>query len=432
MQNFSLNFIKDLKKPVPSISIALFRLSFAAILLIQTFYFIIGDFITKNIINPVVLFPFIEGLNPLPRTYLIALSYIMLISNIGMLLNKFARFSTIIFFCCFTYFWILDKGYFNNHYYFISLICFILFLVEQEASFYKNLHTPKISIFTLQIMVFIVYFIAGLNKLNPYWIFEFQPIRHILEVKAEITNNTFFKKDILIIAMSYLGVIFDLTIGFLLFFKRTKLFAFAAIVLFHLTNYWIFKDVGEIGVFPFLMISTTIIFIDPTYLNKLFNLDAKPIIQKTRSLFLNKFLVFFLIIQILLPFRHVLFHGHVDYNGIGQRFSWRMKIMYKESEINYFITNIMTREKYNVSINTMLTNRQYNNLKYFPDLIVPLAKKIQLEAMENFGLKHVKITCEYQIRFMGKNQQLLFPKTLDLTNIKNPEMTNKWLLPLKK
>ena len=127
MQNFSLNFIKDLKKPVPSISIALFRLSFAAILLIQTFYFIIGDFITKNIINPVVLFPFIEGLNPLPRTYLIALSYIMLISNIGMFLNKFALFSTIIFFCCFTYFWILDKGYFNNHYYFISLICFILF-----------------------------------------------------------------------------------------------------------------------------------------------------------------------------------------------------------------------------------------------------------------------------------------------------------------
>ena len=118
----------------------------------------------------------------------------MLISNIGMLLNKFARFSTIIFFCCFTYFWILDKGYFNNHYYFISLICFILFLVEQEASFYKNLHTPKISIFTLQIMVFIVYFIAGLNKLNPYWIFEFQPIRHIYRSKSRDYKQYIFQK----------------------------------------------------------------------------------------------------------------------------------------------------------------------------------------------------------------------------------------------
>jgi len=432
VQNFLLNFIKELKQPVPSISITLFRLCFSAILLIQTYHFIVSEFIDKNIIKPVVLFPFINGLHPVSNVNLILLGYIMLIANAGMLLNKFARFSTIIFFSCFTYFWILDKGYFNNHYYFISLICFIVFLIEKESSFSKNLHTPKISIFSLQLMIFIVYFIAGLNKLNPYWLFDFQPIRHILELKADITNNPFFKKEILIMGVSYLGLIFDLSIGFFLFFKRTRLFAFLAIVLFHLTNYWIFKDVGEIGIFPFLMISTIVIFIDPIYLNKLFHLNDKPVIQKTNSIFLNKFLVIFLIIQIILPFRHFLFHGHVDYNGIGQRFSWRMKIMYKESEIDYFITNIMTREKYNVNIKTMLTNRQYNNLKYFPDLIVPLAKKIQIEAMEKFDLKHAKITCEYQTSFMGKNKQLLFSPTLDLTKIKKSQMPNKWLFPLKK
>ena len=427
-----LNFIKELKQPVPSISIALFRLCFSAILLLQTYHFMVNGFIDRNIIKPAVLFPFIDGLHPVSNTNLILISYIMLISNIGMLLNKFSRFSTIIFFSCFTYFWILDKGYFNNHYYFISLICFIIFLVEKESSFSKNIYTPKISIFSLQLLVFIVYFIAGLNKLNPYWLLDFQPIRHILELKADITNNTFFKKEILIMSMSYLGALFDLLIGFFLFFKRTKLFAFLAIVLFHLTNYWIFKDVGEIGVFPFLMISTIIIFVDPIYLNKVFRLHDKPIVQKTNSRLLNKFLVGFLIIQIILPFRHFLFHGHVDYNGIGQRFSWRMKIMYKESEINYFITDLMTREKYNVNIETMLTSKQYNNLKYFPDLIVPLAKKIQIEALEKFDLKHAKITCEYQTSFMGKNKQLLFSPTLDLTKIKKSQMPNKWLFPLKK
>ena len=64
--------------------------------------------------------------------------------------------------------------------------------------------------------------------------------------------------------------------------------------------------------------------------------------------------------------------------------------MYKESDINYFIINKMTQEKYTVNIATMLTSRQYNNLKYFPDLIVPLAKKIQLEAGKNFGIKNAK------------------------------------------
>ena len=432
MQNFLLNFIKELKQPVPSISITLFRLCFSAILLIQTYHFIVSEFIDKNIIKPALLFPFIHGLHPISNVNLILLGYIMLIANVGMLLNKFARFSTIIFFGCFTYFWMLDKGYFNNHYYFISIICFIIFLTEKESSFKKNLHTPKISIFSLQLMIFIVYFIAGLNKLNPYWLFDFQPIRHILELKADITNNPFFNKEIIIMSVSYLGLIFDLSVGFFLFFKRTRFFAFLAIVLFHLTNYWIFNDVGEIGIFPFLMISTIVIFIDPISLNKLFHLNDKPVIQKTNSIFLNNFLVVFLVIQIILPFRHFLFDGHVDYNGIGQRFSWRMKIMYKESEIDYFITNIMTREKYNVNIKTMLTNRQYNNLKYFPDLIVPLAKKIQIEAMEKFDIKHAKITCEYQTSFMGKNKQLLFSPTLDLTKIKESQLPNKWLFPLKK
>ena len=432
MNHYIFNVIKELNNPVPSISISIFRFFFSLILLVQSCYFILGEFIDRSIIQPFILFPFIRGLEPVSTTLLIGLGYIMLIANIGMLFNKFARFSTLVFLLCFTYFWLLDKGYFNNHYYFISLICFLLFLVEKIPSYRKNIHTPKMYLVSLQLMVFIVYFIAGVNKLNPYWLCDLQPMRHILELKAEITNNDFFKQEIIILGASYLGLIFDLCVGFFLFFKRTRLFAFIVIILFHLTNYFLFKDVGEIGVFPFLMISTIILFIDPRYLNQVLNIKTKPLIKIPRSLIMNNFILCFLIIQFILPFRHVLFKGNVDYNGIGQRFAWRMKIMYKESDINYFIINKMTQEKYTVNIATMLTNRQYNNLKYFPDLIIPLAKKIQLEANEKFGIKNAKVTCEYSISFMGKNTQYLFSPKLDLTKIKPNTLTTKWLLPLKK
>ena len=66
----------------------------------------------------------------------------------------------------------------------------------------------------------------------------------------------------------------------------------------------------------------------------------------------------------IIPFRHVFIKGHVDYNGIGQRFSWRMKIMYKESMIEYFIVDKISQQKYSVDITKMLTPMQYNNLKY--------------------------------------------------------------------
>ena len=185
-----------LNEPVANISITLFRIIFSFVLLIQTYYFITNGFIENNIIKPFILFPFINGLDPASEVYLILLSYIMLISNIGMLFNKTARISTFCFLCCFTYFWLLDKAYFNNHYYFISLICFLLFLVDKKGSFKRNIYVPRFSLFALQGMIIITYFIAGINKLNPYWLFDLQPLTHIFEIKSEISNNPIFKQQI--------------------------------------------------------------------------------------------------------------------------------------------------------------------------------------------------------------------------------------------
>ena len=179
------------------------------------------------------------------------------------------------------------------------------------------------------------------------------------------------------------------------------------------------------------MITTLILFINPQTLNQVFKLDKKDKKIFNTYPLVKSFIFTFLIIQLLLPFRHILFHGYVDYNGVGQRFAWRMKIMYKESDINYFITNKMTEEKYSVNITPMLTNRQYNNLKYFPDLVVPLAKKIKKEAYEKFDIKNAKITCEYKTRFMGGDEQFLFSPELDLAKIQPNTLTNKWLWPLK-
>jgi len=420
-----------MNEPVPAISIALFRVTFATILLIQTYYFLTTNFIQHNIINPLILFPFINELEPMSKSNLMLLGYLMLISNLGMLYNKIARLATFIFFLCFTYFWLLDKGYFNNHYYFISILCLLLALVEKKGSFSHNIHVPRISLFSLQVMVFMLYFIAGINKINPYWLFDLQPMKHILELKAEITGNPVFKKNTIIILASYSGLFFDLLIGFLLFCKRTRIFGFILALIFHLTNHFLFRDLGEIGVFPFLMLTTLILFINPSTLTKLFRLETKNRVLFNNSQILKNFVFCFLIIQLALPFRHIFFKGHVDYNGVGQRFSWRMKIMYKESDINYFITNKMTGKKYNVNIKPMLTNKQYNNLHYFPDLIVPLAKKIKLEANEKFNIQNAKITCEYKTKFMGGEEQLLFSPTLDLSKIDKNITANKWLWELK-
>ena len=426
-----LIYLSDSK---PSITISLFRFFFSLVLLFQSIYFISGEFINENIIKPVLLFPFFDNITPLSKPTLITISYVMLVSNIGMLFNKTARLCTITFCICFTYFWLLDKGYFNNHYYFISLMCFLLILVEKKSSFTNTILTPSISILSLQLMVFIVYFVSGLNKLNPYWLFDLQPMKHILEVKSDITSNTFFINPMLIFIMTYLGVIFDLCIGFLLLFKKTRVFAFILVCLFHGFNYYLFRDVGEIGIFPFIMISTLILFLDPVKIDELIISKSKKPNQKVDikySTVFMKFILIFMLLQCLLPFRHYLFKGYVDYTGVGQRFSWRMKLMFKDVNLQYFIIDMKTKKKYETNIATMLTPKQYNNLKYFPDLIVPVAKKIKDISKNKNGMKYTKITCDYNIQFMGNQTQKLFNPNLDLSKVSHHTLENRWIIPLK-
>lgn len=415
---------------IPNTSIVVFRITFSIILLIQTFYFFYNDFISENIIKPFVLFPFIEGIDPPNKTILLIIASFMLIANIGMIINRTARFSSLIFCICFTYFWLLDKGYFNNHYYFISIICFLLFLINTKSSLKNNILVPRIYLLALQLMIFIVYFISGVNKLNPYWLFDLQPITHILEVKHELTKNPIFVQKWLAIAMSYSGLLFDLFIGFLLLGKKTRSFGFILVISFNIINFYIFRDVGEIGLFPFFMISTLVLFINPRKIQKILKLEGQKeyVIQNNQAI--NKLILVFLIIHILLPFRHIFFNGHVDYNGIGQRFSWRMKIMYKESVIEYFIIDKISQKKYSVDISKMLTPMQYNNLKYYPDLIIPLSKKIKSEAIEKFNIQYPKITCNYKTSFMGREAQLLFSPEIDLSSIPTKKWVNQWIWEL--
>ena len=116
-----------LKEEVSGYSLAIFRGLFGSLLFMQSIYWILSGFIQENIINPTFLFPFIDGLNPLSNHFMIyALNIILLVSSFCILINRFYRIGLIIYLFSFTYLWLLCQGYFNNHYYLFSIICFLL------------------------------------------------------------------------------------------------------------------------------------------------------------------------------------------------------------------------------------------------------------------------------------------------------------------
>ena len=78
---------------------------------------------------------------------------------------------------------------------------------------------------------------------------------------------------------SYGGLLFDLLIGFMLINRRTRLLALPLLLFFHLLNAFLFN----IGVFPWLMIASTVVFFAPDFPERLFRLSRGKSSEKDRE-----------------------------------------------------------------------------------------------------------------------------------------------------
>jgi len=434
--------ISYLSIEVSGITISIFRILFGIVLSLQSIYWVITGFIQKNIIDPTFLFPFIKNVTPLSDNLMIyGLNGLLVISPILMIINKFYKIGLVIYLLSFTYLWVLCQGYFNNHYYLISLICFLLLFSKSPFSRIEKVRVPQFHLYSLIFLIVAVYIIAGINKLNPYWLYDVQPMTFILS-KAGLKESSF-----LIPLLSYLGLFFDLFIGPILLFKKTRNYGIVFSIFFHVLNFIIFLLVGgEIGFFPFIMIATLILFIEPSWIEeRLLTNNARILSRQNLNVHLTYLLLIFLSLQIIIPFRHFFFKGYVDYNGIGQRFSWRLKNMYKEPVTQPGLINftVLTSNGDTVSTfhlgninkaNIILTDRQKTNLIYYPNMIPVFAKKIEDKFQESINNKNFDfiIHGECEIGFMGRKSELLFSPKIDLTKISSlSHKTNSWLNPLK-
>ena len=135
---------------------------------------------------------------------------------------------------------------------------------------------------SLKLLVAIVYFYAGLAKLNTDWLFRAMPLKIWLPSKYDlpIIGNNLMQQDWFYYAMSWGGAIYDLTIPFLLFYRKTRLLAFLLVLFFHIFTRVLFP----IGMFPYIMIVSSLIYFDATIHSKIIYW-----IQKIKRITANKF-----------------------------------------------------------------------------------------------------------------------------------------------
>ena len=229
-----------------------------------------------------------------------------------------------------------------------------------------------------------IYVFAGIAKINSDWLFKAMPLKIWLQSKYDlpIIGETLMQKDWFHYFMSWGGMVYDLTIPFLLLWKKTRLFGFLLVIFFHLFTGILFP----IGMFPYIMIVSSIIFFDSDLHKRVLNLLPKlKFIKKTIKIIeIPKFeykrekstlilVLFFFLIQLIVPFRYMLYPGELFWNEQGYRFSWRVMLIEKKGESVFRIYDKDNEKSFYVQNENFLTPLQEKQMSFQPDFILEYA-----------------------------------------------------------
>lgn len=439
-----------LQKNADAAPLAVFRILFGILMLFSIIRFAANGWIEKLYLEPTFFFSYygFEWVQPLGNfTYLLFI--ICGISAILVAMGYKYRFAIIVFSLSFTYIELMDKTTYLNHYYFISIVSFLMIFLPAHAYFsvdaYKNdnlrsQRIPSWAVDAIKLLLFIVYFYAGLAKLNSDWLLEGMPLKIWLPSNYAIpVLGDFLQKEWTHYFFSWSGALYDLAIPFLLLIRRTRLFAFSLVVVFHLLTRVFFP----IGMFPYIMIASALIFFDASFHHRILD-NISRLFKITKSRFDNaksyqfpgtafkkisiSVVGIFFIVQILLPFRYALYPGELFWTEEGYRFSWRVMLMEKAGYANFKVRDLDSGRQFYVDNTEFLTRFQEKQMATQPDFILEYAHYLE-HYFKQQNISDPEIYVESYVALNGRRSRPYINPDVDLTTLK-PSLNHKtWILP---
>jgi len=433
------------KRPVSIAPLVIFRIAFGALMFLSISRFIYKGWVDSVYVLPKMYFPYygFEWVKPLPEVGMYLVFALMLLACLGIILGALYRFSAALFFLLFTYVELIDKTNYLNHYYFVSLVAFIALFIPASANFsFDNKwfkrpevkEVPRFYILLLQGQMFLVYFFAGVAKLNYQWLFEAQPLKIWLPAFSHYpVIGGFMEKEWIAYLFCWFGCCYDLLIGFFLFNRRTVNVAYVFVIIFHAATALFFN----IGMFPYIMMTITIIFFRPQFHEKV--LDAlkrivsyKNVISSLQPVFAARkwivsFFFIYFIVQFALPFRYLLYDGKLFWTEQGYRFSWRVMLMEKAGTAFFFVRDARSGREVEVDNKKYLTFLQEKMMATQPDMMVDYARFLKQEFVKK-GFTDPVVRAQSYVTLNGCGSREFIDPTVDLSAQSNSFFENKnWI-----
>jgi len=428
-------------KEVDNSALVIFRAFFGLLIALEAFGAIFTGWIRRTLMEPDFTFNFIgfDFLQPLPGNGMLWYYGIMGVFGIFVMLGYRYRLSIICYGIMWAAVYLMQKSSYNNHYYLLMLLCFIMSFLPAHRWFSLDAkRKPEISKISMPrwvwvvivLQLWIVYTYASVAKFYPDWLDGSFPAL-LMKSKANYwLVGEFLQQSWIRYAITYFGLLFDLLIIPLLLWKRTRLPIFLLAIFFHLFNSVIF----HIGIFPYMSLAFCIFFFPSEKINKLFlrnkkkHYDGDEIrIPRYRNFLIGAMSVWF-VIQISLPLRHWFFQDDVLWTEEGHRLSWRMMLRGKSGRITFKVVEKGTSDTIFIDKNDYLSKKQLRAIATKPDMIWQFAQRIEEEYAKKG--KEIEVYAEGKISVNGgPYKQLIDPKVNLAAEEWQHFQHHDWILP---
>ena len=392
--------------------------------------------------------------------------YITMVFSIMLAVGFLTRISSMMLCTSIAYVLLVERQIYLNHYYLLACLAgLMVFLpagrrlsidsrlgIERRSDVFK-----RWQLWLLRFQIGIPYVYGAIAKMNTDWM-SGQPAGIYLEERRHLfwIADLYLQLPVANLMFAWGGLVYDLAIVPMLLHRKTRLLGILMSLVFHLSNSQLFR----IGVFPWFMLAGLIVFLPEDSIAIL----AKNLRSVGRSLFrkntdshldpqkapvvshhLNciqgidkavkgsgwgrvgfSLAVFYVVIQLLLPFRHWMLPGNPAWNERGHRFAWRMMLRRKCVLTTFKVVTPDGQYQFFPSTHFLTYNQSVRGERN-PELVRQTAVQIKKKAAEA-GFKDAKVYCLCLASLNGRRPVPIIDPNIDLSVAKRGWLKDSWVM----
>ncbi len=429
-----------LQRPTDAASLAVFRIMFGGLLLVSALRSLYQGTVSRSFLGPTHFFKYwgFEWVKPWPGSWMYWHFAFMALCALGIMLGYRYRASVIGFGLAFAYAHLIDKTNYLNHYYLVACVCALmaclplgqLWSIDAWRSARSGAHdVPSWVLWLLRAQFAVVYFFGGVAKLNADWLLRAEPLSTWLGRRADLpVLGPILSQPATAYVMSWAGAALDLPIVPLLCGRRTRPFAYAALVVFHLLTARLFS----IGMFPYFMLCGAQLFFEPSWPRALpARLGAPPRASTAPGLLrpVPSWAIAFVVLQVLLPLRHWLYPGELCWTEQGFRFSWNVMLMEKNGSVDFRVVEPATGRVFHASPAQYFTPFQTAMMAPQPDMVLEAAHIVAADFRAR-GVVRPAVYADAFAALDGRPMQRLVDPHVDLARETDGLFNKPWILPM--